>query len=181
MAEYLSWEDRLRPVMRSIFLGLVLLAAAGAPGLAQNPPPPLFPDLEMAGADGGSIRLSQLKGNVILLNVWATWCGPCRLELPIVQRMYDKYSDRNFVVLAVNVDADRKRIDPFLKRNNISLPVYYASPEDAGQMTAAGIPSTFIIGPDRTLLDHMVGYSAQAEDRWKQIIEKRLKASKKTR
>ena len=114
----------------------------------------------MAGADGGSIRLSQLKGNVILLNVWATWCGPCRLELPIVQRMYDKYSDRNFVVLAVNVDADRNRIDPFMKRYNISLPIYYAVPEDAGQMTATGIPSTFIIGPTGRLLDHMVGYSA---------------------
>ena len=163
-------------MMLSFLFGLVLLASATAPAPAENPP--LFPDLEMAGADGGSIRLSQLKGNVILVNVWATWCGPCRLELPIVQRMYDKYSDRNFVVLAVNVDADRKRIDPFMKRNNISLPVYYASPEDAGQMTAGGIPSTFIIGPDRTLLDHVVGYSAEAEERWKQVIEKRLKARK---
>jgi len=163
--------------MLSFLFGLVLLASASAPARAESPTP-LFPDLEMAGADGGSIRLSQLRGNVILLNVWATWCGPCRLELPIVQRMYDKYSDRNFVVLAVNVDADRKRIDPFMKRNNISLPVYYASPEDAGQMTAAGIPSTFILGPDRKLLDYMVGYSAQAEERWKQVIEKRLKARK---
>jgi thiol-disulfide isomerase/thioredoxin len=176
MAEYSISEVRLRPMMLPFLFGLVLLVSAAAPARAENPP--LFPDLEMAGADGGSIRLSQLKGNVILVNVWATWCGPCRLELPIVQRMYDKYSDRNFVVLAVNVDADRKRIDPFMKRNNISLPVYYASPEDAGQMTAAGIPSTFIIGPDRTLLDHMVGYSAQAEERWKQVIEKRLKARK---
>ncbi len=176
MAEYSISEVRLRPMMLPFLFGLVLLASAAAPARAETPP--LFPDLEMAGADGGSIRLSQLKGNVILVNVWATWCGPCRLELPIVQRMYDKYSDRNFVVLAVNVDADRKRIDPFMKRNNISLPVYYASPEDAGQMTAAGIPSTFIIGPDRTLLDHMVGYSAQAEERWKQVIEKRLKARK---
>jgi hypothetical protein len=101
------------------------------------------------------------------------------MELPIVQRMYDKYSDRNFVVLAVNVDADRNRIQPFMKRYNISLPIYYASPEDAGQMTASGIPSTFIIGPDRTMLDHVVGYSEKAEDHWKQIIEKRLKPAKK--
>ncbi len=177
MAEYSISEVRLPTMMRSFLLGLLLLIAAGAPARAENPAP-LFPDLEMAGADGGSIRLSQLKGNVVLLNVWATWCGPCRLELPVVQRMYDRYSDRNFVVLAVNVDADRRRIDPFMKRNNISLPVYYASPEDAGQMTAAGIPSTFIIGPDRTLIDHMVGYSAQAEERWKTLIEKRLKTRK---
>jgi thiol-disulfide isomerase/thioredoxin len=165
--------------MKSFLLSIVLLAAATA-ALAQETPA-IFPDLEMAGADGGSIRLSQLKGNVILLNVWATWCGPCRMELPIVQRMYDKYSDRNFVVLAVNVDADRNRILPFMKRYNISLPIYYASPEDAGQMTAAGIPATFIIGPDRTMLDQVVGYSEKAEEHWKQIIEKRLKPAKKLR
>jgi thiol-disulfide isomerase/thioredoxin len=180
MAEYSIPGGRFRRMMRSFLLSLVLLAAAGAPAAAEESAP-IFPDLEMAGADGVSIRLSQLKGNVILLNVCATWCGPCRMELPIVQRMYDKYSDRNFVVLAVNVDADRNRIQPFMKRYNISLPIYYASPEDAGQMTAMGIPSTFILGPDRTMLDHVVGYSAQAEVHWKQIIEKRLKPTKKAR
>jgi thiol-disulfide isomerase/thioredoxin len=140
-----------------------------------------FPDLELASADGSSIRLSQLKGNVVLLNVWATWCGPCRMELPIVQKMYDRYSDRNFVVLAVNIDADRRRIEPFLKRYNLSLPIYYAAPEEAGAMTAMGIPSTFILGPDRTLIDRAVGYSPDVEERWKQTIEKHLKARKPSR
>ena len=169
----------MRRLMRSWLLSFSLLAAAGA-ALAEDPLP-IFPDLELAGADGGSIRLSQLKGNVILLNVWATWCGPCRMELPIVQKMYDRYSDRNFVVLAVNVDADRNKIEPFKKRYNISLPVYFASPEDAGQMTAMGIPSTFIIGPDQLLLDRAVGYSEKVEERWKQVIERRLKPARKSR
>ncbi|MEP6768103.1 MAG: TlpA disulfide reductase family protein [Acidobacteriota bacterium] len=161
-----------------IFLAALGFAVCAAGALAQEARP--FPDLEFAGAEGGAVRLSQLKGNVVLVNVWATWCGPCRLELPVVQRMYDRYSDRNFVVVAVNIDADRKRIEPFMKRYNISLPIYYASPEDAGQMTALGIPSTFLIGPDRTLLDNQVGYSAEVEGKWKQIIEKHLKAPRKT-
>jgi thiol-disulfide isomerase/thioredoxin len=138
----------------------------------------VFPDLEFAGEEGGTVRLSQLKGNVVLLNVWATWCGPCKLELPIVQRMYDRYSDRNFVVLAINVDADRKRVAPFMKRYNISLPIYSAAPEDVAQMTAMGIPSTFIIGPDRTLLDMAVGFSPDVEERWKRLVEKHLKTRK---
>ena len=111
------------------FVIALLLAGSAVAAAAQEPR--TFPDLEFAGADGGGVRLSQLKGNVVLLNVWATWCGPCRLELPIVQRFYDQYSDRNFVVVAVNIDAERRRIAPFLKRYNISLPVYYATPEDA--------------------------------------------------
>jgi len=162
--------------MRGALIGSLLLAALTATALGQ--PDSRFPDLEFAGADGGSVRLSQLKGNVVLVNVWATWCGPCRLELPIVQKMYDQYSDRNFVVLAVNVDADRRRIEPFLKRYNISLPVYYSTPEDAGQMTAMGIPSSFILGADRSLIDRVVGYSPDVEERWKKILGKNLKARK---
>ncbi len=166
--------------MRSPLLAIVLAAGAAVASAQSAQEARPFPDLEFAGAEGGAIRLSQLQGNVVLLNVWATWCGPCRMELPIVQRMYDRYSDRNFVVVAVNIDADRKRIEPFMKRYNISLPIYYATPEDAGQMTALGIPSTFLIGPDRMLLDNQVGYSAEVEGKWKQIIEKHLKAARKS-
>jgi thiol-disulfide isomerase/thioredoxin len=165
--------------MRTTLLTLVMAGALAAGAAAEQPQPsPLFPDLEFVGVDGGSVQLSQLKGNVVLLNVWATWCGPCKQELPIVQKLYDTYSDRNFVVLAVNVDADRKRVGAFLKQFNISLPVYYAAPEDAGPLTAGGIPSTFILGPDRSLIDRAVGYSPAWEDRWKKVVEKYLKPRK---
>jgi thiol-disulfide isomerase/thioredoxin len=163
--------------MRTTLLTLAMAAAVSAAAGAEEPAP-VFPDLEFAGVDGGSVQLSQLKGNVVLLNVWATWCGPCKQELPLVQRMYDAYSDRNFVVVSVNVDADRRRVGAFLKQFNISLPVYYAAPEDAGPLTAGGIPSTFILGPDRTLIDRAIGYSPAWEDRWKKVIEKYLKARK---
>jgi thiol-disulfide isomerase/thioredoxin len=159
--------------MRNVLTAVGLALALAAPDYAQERD--VFPDLEFAGEEGGTVRLSQLKGNVVLLNVWATWCGPCKLELPIVQRMYDRYSDRNFVVLAVNVDADRKRVVPFMKRYNISLPVYSAAPEDVAQMTAMGIPSTFILGPDRTLIDMAVGFAPDVEERWKKVVEKHLK------
>lgn len=166
---------RMRTTLLSFAMAgaLVSVAAAGEPQAA-----PQFPDLEFVGEQGGSVRLSELKGNVVLLNVWATWCGPCKQELPIVQKMYDTYSDRNFVVVSVNVDADRRRVAPFLKQFNISLPVYYASPEDAGPLTATGIPSTFILGPDRTLIDRAVGYSLQWEERWKKVVDKYLKSRK---
>jgi len=167
----------------SLVLAVTAVAAlTRAPLLAQQAEPPLtFPDLEFAGAEGGAVRLSQLKGNVVLLNVWATWCGPCRMELPIVQRLYDKYSDRNFVVLAINIDADRNRVSPFLKRLNISLPIYYAAPEDAGQMTAMGIPSTFVLAADRKVIDQQVGFSPEIEEHWKQLIEKHIRPRKGSR
>jgi len=164
--------------MRTTLLSAALAGALAAVASAQTQAPPQFPDLEFVGEEGGSVKLSQLKGNVVLLNVWATWCGPCKKELPIVQKMYDTYSDRNFVVVSVNVDADRRRVNPFLKQFNISLPVYFASPEDAGPLTATGIPSTFILGPDRALIDRAVGYSPEWEERWKKVVEKYLKTRK---
>jgi thiol-disulfide isomerase/thioredoxin len=164
--------------MRVLLLCLAAGALAGLAAAEQPQRSPQFPDLEFVGEQGGSVRLSELQGNVVLLNVWATWCGPCKKELPIVQKMYDTYSDRNFVVVSVNVDADRKRVSPFLKQFNISLPVYFAAPEDAGPLTATGIPSTFILGPDRALIDRAVGYSPEWEDRWKKVVEKYLKTRK---
>ena len=159
-------------------LAALALSAALVSGAAAQATPPVFPDLEFEGAEGGSVRLSELKGNMVLLNVWATWCGPCKRELPTVQRMYDTFSDRNFVVLAVNVDAERKRVSPFLKQFNISLPVYFAAPEDAGPLTAMGIPSTFILGADRTLVGRYVGYDPAYEESWKKVLEQNLKARK---
>jgi thiol-disulfide isomerase/thioredoxin len=165
-----------------VLAAVVALVSAPAPASAQQQQQqgsdPTFPDLEFVGSEGGSVRLSELKGNVVLLNVWATWCGPCKKELPVVQKMYDTYSDRNFVVVSVNVDADRKRVSPFMKQFNISVPVYFAAPEDAGPLTAMGIPSTFILGPDRTLIDRAVGYSPEWEERWKKVVEKHLKTRK---
>src|SRR5260370_30701319 len=169
-------------VPRSLVLAVTAVAALSrSPLLAQQAEPLTFPDLEFAGAEGGAVRLSQLKGNVVLLNVWATWCGPCRMELPIVQRLYDKYSDRNFVVLAINIDADRNRVIPFLKRLNISLPIYYATPEYAGQMTAMAIPSTCVLAPDRKVLDQQVGFSPEVEEHCKQLIEKNSRQRKGSR
>ena len=161
--------------MRTALLCLALaVTLTGAAEAQPTQAPPVFPDLEFVGSEGGSVRLSELKGNVIMLNVWATWCGPCKKELPMVQKMYDS----NFVVVAVNVDADRKRVAPFMKQFNISVPVYYAAPEDAGPLTAMGIPSTFILAPDRTLIDREVGYSPEWEDRWRKVVEKHLKSRK---
>ncbi len=171
----------MRLPRRWILAATALAAFSGATLSAQQKEAPTFPDLELAGAEGGAVRLSQLKGNVILINIWATWCGPCRMELPVVQRLYDKYSDRNFVVLAVNIDADRNRVSPFLTRYNISLPIYYAAPEDAGQMTALGIPTTFVLAGDRKVLDQRVGYSPEVEEHWKQLIEKHSRPRKSSR
>ena len=146
--------------------------------VARAAQPMPFPDLDLEGRDGGGIRLSQLRGNVVILNFWATWCGPCRAELPLLQDLYNRYSDRNFTVLAVSVDDDRNRVAPFLKSNNLSLPIYYVSPGDAAAMTAQGIPTTFIVAPDGNLEKAYVGFSPNIEKEWMERVDKYAKKRK---
>ena len=137
-------------------------------------------EVELPRLDGKPAKLSDYAGKVVLAVNVASKCG-FTPQYAGLQKLYDTYSDRNFVVVALNVDADRNRVAPFMKRLNISIPVYYAAVEDASvvnQMTAMGIPSTFLLGTDRTILDHQVGYAPQYEDRWKQVVEKHLKARK---
>jgi thiol-disulfide isomerase/thioredoxin len=154
---------------------------AESPPARESPAVPLgrgpgpFPDLELARAGGGSVRLSELQGNVILMIVWATWNGPSGKELPIIQKLYDLYRDRNFVVISLNVDTDRNLVAPFVKKFDVSFPVYFPSPAEAGTLTAGGLPVTLILGPDRTLLDRTVGFYPEWEGRWKQVVEKHVK------
>jgi len=160
--------------MKAKLAALLFALAAGvasAAGPASAKPVP-FPDLDLEGRDGGGVRLSQLRGNVLLVNFWATWCGPCRAELPLLQDLYNRYSDRNFTVLAVNVDSDRDRIAPFLKAQNLSLPIYFATPNDAAVMTSRGIPTSFIVAPDGTLEKAYVGYSPEIEKEWMERVDK---------
>jgi thiol-disulfide isomerase/thioredoxin len=152
--------------------GLVLAFAPLARAATPAAKPIPFPDLDLEARDGGGIRLSQLRGNVVLVNFWATWCGPCRAELPLLQDLYNRYSDRNFTVLAVNVDSDRDRVAPFLKAHNLSLPIYYVSPGDAAVMTSQGIPTSFIVSPDGLLEKAYVGYSPNIEKEWMERVDK---------
>jgi thiol-disulfide isomerase/thioredoxin len=172
-------EDRefvkisMRRRLRSCALAGVLVLCAGRTFATQP-----FPDLDLEGKDGGTLRISQLKGNVVVINFWATWCGPCRMELPLLQDLYNRYSDRNFTVLAVDVDVDRNRVAPFLKTNNLSLPVYYTNPADANAMTANGIPTTFIIDPSGNIEKGFVGFEPNIEKVWIEHITPLLKKRK---
>jgi thiol-disulfide isomerase/thioredoxin len=147
--------------------GLLLVLPAAS---AQS-----FPDLDLEGRDGSSVKISQLRGNVVFVNLWATWCGPCRMELPLLQDLYNKYSDRNFVVLTVNVDSDRSRVGPFLKAHNLTLPVYFADPYAVAMLTSRGIPTSFILTPDGSIEKMFIGFDPNIEKDWIAHIDKYLK------
>ncbi|MDF1660205.1 MAG: TlpA disulfide reductase family protein, partial [Planctomycetota bacterium] len=84
-----------------------------------------FPDFNVKDVDGNDLSLSAHKGKVVLVDFWATWCGPCRSELPELMEIYKKYHDKGFDIIGISLDENEKRFKSFVKRQEISWPQYF--------------------------------------------------------
>ncbi len=110
-------------------------------------------DFTLVGLDGNPIALADLRGKYVLVNFWATWCPPCQREMPDLQAYYQKYQNRNFVLLSVDVEEEAAKVAAFIQENNFSFPVVLdADGQVSIQYGAEALPSSFLIGPDGTLL-----------------------------
>ncbi len=104
------------------------------------------PDFTLKSNQGGNIRLEELKGEVVMLNFWASWCGPCRQEMPLMNEIFAKYEGLGFTILAVNVDEDQSDADRFLKAVPVDFPVVYdASSEVSELYSVDAMPTTVMI------------------------------------
>jgi peroxiredoxin len=117
---------------------------------AQPDPAPLpdhpAPDFALPQLDGAQIALRDLRGQVVLINVWATWCPPCRAEMPAIQQAYATYRDRGFTVLAVNQREDASAIAPFLEQYGLTFPVLLDRDGQASASYQANVlPSSFFV------------------------------------
>jgi thiol-disulfide isomerase/thioredoxin len=137
---------------RSRFLAIAvaaLLPLALAPveqadaTVAANAPAPNF---SLAARGGQKLSLSQYKGQVVMINFWATWCGPCRQEMPLLDAMYQKYKRMGFTLIGVNVEPDSKAAEEFLKKVPVSFPVAFDPDSSVSKLYAVqGMPSSIII------------------------------------
>lgn len=121
----------------------------------------LAPDFELKTLDGNSIRLSSLKGKKVILNFWATWCPPCRSEMPDIEKFYVDQKDKGLEVLAVNLtNAEKNRADvaPFLKSFGITFPVVLDEKGSIGELyDVYSIPASFIIDTQGVIQKKLVG------------------------
>lgn len=118
----------------------------------------LAPRLVLKDIEGREHDLAAYRGKVVLINFWATWCEPCRNEMPSIQRLRDKLTGKPFVVLAVNVDEPDARVRLFLTRTKLDLPALM----DPNKTVTRGwgvrtLPATFIVGPDGRLRYRVIG------------------------
>ena len=138
-------------------LVLLLLAAAGcATGeggkVAIGEPLPAYATTDLAG---DSVSLARERGSVVLLNLWATWCHPCRDEVPVLEALHQRFSRQGLRVVGVSVDAsgDEPAIRDFARRYRMTYPIWRDPGERISQLyLAIGVPTTFLVGRDGVLL-----------------------------
>ncbi len=106
-------------------------------------------DFNVSLLGGETLRLKGQRGKPVLVNFWATWCGPCREEMPAMERLYAKHRQRGFVLLAVSVDTDAALVRPFLERYKLTFPVALDAKMDlANAYGVRALPASFLIDRD---------------------------------
>ena len=150
----------------AMFCGMTL--AVTLPSLAHDP----FASLKMSRLPAGSmampfeltslegkvIRLSDLAGKVVLVNFWATWCGPCKEEMPSLARLQRQLDPKKFILLTVTTDLQRQGIAQFLSHAGVTLPVLFDEDQEVSRsFMVRGLPTTVVVGRDGTLLGRAVG------------------------
>lgn len=154
-----------------ILLGVLLLAAAlillTLPEHGKVVPPVVgkpMPDLNLTGLDGRPVNLSDYKGKPVLINAWATWCPPCRAEMPDLQALYETYRTSGFTVLALNAGEPQPQVRDFVTQNGFTFPILL-DPNSA-TLDALGIfdfPTSIFVGPDGLVkIIHIGLYTPQA-------------------
>jgi peroxiredoxin len=152
-------------------LCMLLPFAEAAENTAQKAPPFQLPD-----AKGAVLALEDFSGKVLLLNFWATWCVSCREELTELDRLYRKYRDAGFVVIAISVDTSAERVASFLKKRPVGFPVLIDSQGDvADAYRFSGLPAVFLIGRDGVIVRRYRGSGKKLISQYERDIEDLLK------
>jgi peroxiredoxin len=164
----------LRPLVRTV-LGAAL--AIGATLSAQAiAPAGLAPDFTLRAADGKNLRLREQRGQVVLVNFWATWCGPCKQEMPHLNRLYEKYRASGFVLLAVNVDEEPRLAVGTAQRMGLKFPVLLDGDKKVSKLyDLSSMPSTVMIDRDGRVRHVHLGYRDGVEELYEKQIRELVK------
>lgn len=133
-------------------------------------------DFTLKDLNGNTVRLRDLKGKVVFLNFWATWCPPCRLEMPTMEELHKEFSDQGLVILATNFRESPDEVRSFLKQHSLTFTTLLDEQERAfGLYRAWSLPTTYLINKNSEIVGKVIGYrdwhSSQAKAFFRQLLE----------
>ena len=165
-------SSQKRDIAPFIFLVVGLAIASliwksGQTGVPKEPPKSaesqiegtLAPDFTLPDLNGINHTLSNYKGKVVFLNIWATWCQPCKDEMPSMEKLHQRFKDKDFVMLAVSIDKDgKKAVEPFMKEYKLTFPALLDSAGTTSKLyETTGVPETFIIDKKGIVIHKVIG------------------------
>lgn len=164
---------------RRSLLGAAIGVGAGLASplcVAALTPASLAPDFTLRSMDGHNLRLGEQRGQIVMINFWATWCGPCRQEMPHLNRLYEKYRGAGFVVFGVNVDEDVRNVAAIAQKLALKFPVLPDTDKRVSkQYDLSAMPSTVLIDRDGRVRYVHRGYRDGFEETYEKQIRELLK------
>ena len=159
----------MKQVIRIFTLfAFVFVATASNAGSVSGP----APDFTLKSRSGKNIRLSDLRGQVVMLNFWASWCGPCRQEMPILEQLHKRYGKLGFTVVGVNVEQDSSKAVAYLRDIKVSFPILYDNTSKVSKLfNVNAMPTTVMIDRNGKMRFLHEGYKPGYEKDYKKQIK----------
>ena len=163
---------KIRTLLTGFALAVLATSSLAASDLAGLP----APDFALKSSTGENLRLSEYRGDVVMINFWATWCGPCRQEMPLLDQLYTRYERVGFSLLGVNIDDDSSRAMDMMKELGVSFPVLFDARKEVSQLyNVDAMPVTVLVDREGNVRYVHKGYKPGYEDMYLDQIRSLLR------
>jgi thiol-disulfide isomerase/thioredoxin len=168
-------NEKLSPslprLLTACLISLMCISLAGA-ATVKGP----APNFTLKSMGGKNLKLSEMTGNVVLINFWASWCGPCREEMPLLNALHKKYQPLGFTVLGVNVEENVDGARSFLKNVPVDFPILLDNTNEVSKRyKVVAMPTTVVVDRDGNMRFLHEGYKPGDEKKYRQMIKKLIR------
>ena len=162
--------------IRNSIFGLVICIFAASTLAASGMEGQPAPDFALKSSSGENMRLSEHRGDVVMINFWATWCGPCRQEMPLLDELYTRYQRVGFNLLGVNIDDDSRRAMKMIEELGVSFPVLFDARKEVSKLySVEAMPVTVLVDREGNVRHVHNGYKPGYEEKYLDQIRSLLR------
>jgi len=153
--------------IRNLCCGVIVTILAATSFASSGMEGQLAPDFALKSSTGENMRLSEFRGDVVMINFWATWCGPCRQEMPLLNELYVRYERVGFNLLGVNIDDDSRRAMQMIEELGVTFPVLFDARKEVSKLyNVEAMPVTVLVDREGIVRYVHLGYKPGYEDKY---------------